>query len=72
MMKSSCRFPHYLPQETCFQLVENAPNDTSRSLFETYPRYSTNKMGPKFKFYRFFVQYLVHKKSVYLGLVTQR
>jgi len=71
-MKSSYLFHHHVPQETCFLLVKNAPNETSRSLFETYPRFSTNKMGPKFKFYRIFVQNFVHEKNVYLRLVAQR
>ena len=62
----------HMPLAACFLLVENALNDFHQVTFWDIPTFCHRQMRQNFRFYRIFVQYFLHERSVYLGLASQR
>ena len=56
-----------MPQERCFQLVEHALKGIQQVTFRGTPTFCHRQMRQNCRFYRIFVQYFVHERSVYLG-----
>ena len=54
---------------TCREYIKWLPPDR---LLRTYPRFCHRQMRQNFRFYRIFVKYFVHERSVYLGFTVQR
>ena len=66
------RIRKHVPLTVHLQLVEDAQNDLQQVTFRDITAFCHQQMWQDFNFYCIFVQYFVHERSIYLGLVSQK
>ena len=71
--KCALLFPHYVPQERCFQLVKIVLKKLPPGyLLGDIAMFCHRRMGQNFRFHHIFVWHVIDERGVYLGFAAQR